>query len=387
MTQENIRSIPFGRPWITDDDRRAVQDVLEGPILAHGPHSKAFESEFAAFLGGEAHAVSVSSGMAALHLSYLLLGIGPGDEVVVPALTHVATVHAVELVGAKPVFADCDPRTGNVTVKTIAPLITSRTKAIGVVHFVGIPCAMPDIMAFAESKGLKVVEDCALAVGTRYGGVHVGLFGDTGIFSFYPVKHITTGEGGMAVSRYKDLAAKIASFRAFGVDRSHSEREIPGYYDVPTLGLNYRMGEIPAALGRSQLTRIREILAKRRRNFDMLKAGLLSISGLRVLDAVEQEAENSYYCLSVILEGVRGTARNAIVKELGERGIGTSIYYPRPVPFMSYYREKYASDPRAYPNASLISDQSIALPVGVHLNEDDIGYMVEVIQDVVKKFP
>ncbi len=141
--------------------------------------------------------------MAALHLSYLHLRIGAGDEVVAPALTHVATAHAIEWVGARPVFVDPDPATGNLTAERIAAALTPRTRAIALVHFVGIPCEMDDILALAESRGLKIIEDCAIAVGARWRGRHVGLFGDTGCFSFYPVKHMTTGEGGMFVSRHR----------------------------------------------------------------------------------------------------------------------------------------------------------------------------------------
>src|SRR5437016_716483 len=172
----DVRTIPFGRPWITDDDRKAVMEVLDGHILTHGPQCAAFEAEFAAFLGDGAHCVSVSSCMAALHLAYLHFGIGAGDEVIVPAQTHVATAHAVEWVGAKPVFVDCDPRTGNLTAARIAPHLTAQTKAISVVHFVGIPCAMPEIVALAATHGLRIIEDCAIALGSRYEGRHVGLF-------------------------------------------------------------------------------------------------------------------------------------------------------------------------------------------------------------------
>jgi dTDP-4-amino-4,6-dideoxygalactose transaminase len=145
------RSIPFGRPWVSEEDRQAVAQVLNGHILTHGPECAAFENKFAQFMGPEAHCVTVSSGMAALHLAYLHFGIGKGDEVIVPAMTHIATVHAVEWVGATPVFVDCDPNTGNLTAEAIAAAVTSRTKAISVVHFQGIPCNMPEIMDIANA--------------------------------------------------------------------------------------------------------------------------------------------------------------------------------------------------------------------------------------------
>ncbi|MBI4343016.1 MAG: DegT/DnrJ/EryC1/StrS family aminotransferase [Candidatus Omnitrophica bacterium] len=371
------RVIPFARPWITEEDRRAVAEVLEGHILTHGPQGQSFEAEFAAFLGPEVSCVTVSSCMAALHLAYLHFGIGPGDEVIVPAQTHAATVHAVEWVGATPVFVDCDPATGNVTAEGIAAAVTPRTKAIGLVHFIGIPCDMPRIMALAQRHDLKVIEDCAIALGARHGGRHVGLFGDAGCFSFYPVKHLTTGEGGMFVSRHPAVAGAVARLRAFGVDRSHTERAVPGLYDVPSLGLNYRMSELQAALGRSQLRRIDENLARRRAHFTILRASLRAVPDVRILEATEPDAATSHYCLSVVLEGPLAARRNAILAALTAAGVGTSVYYPHPVPRLQYYRARYGYDASRWTQAQRISDQSIALPVGPHLADDDVEYVAQ----------
>jgi dTDP-4-amino-4,6-dideoxygalactose transaminase len=323
--------------------------------------------------------------MAALHLSYLALGIGPGDEVIVPAQTHIATVHAVEWVGAQPVFVDCDPRSGNVTPEGVAAAITPRTRAISVVHFIGIPCDMPGIMAVAEAHGLKVVEDCALAVGARYGETHVGLFGDAGCFSFYPVKHLTTGEGGMFVTRHPEVAGVVGNVRAFGVDRGHAEREMPGLYDVVRLGLNYRMSELQAALGRAQLKRIDEILERRRNNFVVLKRALWDVPHIRVLDAPRSEARSSHYCLTLVLEGPLGKRRNDLVRQLNAVGVGTSVYYPRPAPGMRYYQEKYGYDPGRFPQAAAISDCSIALPVAPHVGAEDIEHMAEAVRRLLRE--
>jgi perosamine synthetase len=378
------RPIPFGRPWITDADREAVMEVLQGHILTHGPQGQAFENEFAAFTGDRAHCVTVSSGMAALHLAYLHFGIGVGDEVIVPAQTHVATVHAVEWVGARPVFVDCDGATGNLTAAGIAAAISPRTKAISVVHFIGIPCPMGEIMAVAGQHGLKVIEDCALAVGARYQGKHVGLWGDVGCFSFYPVKHITTGEGGMFITRHPEVGKSVAKLRAFGVDRGYSERTIPGIYDVPMLGFNYRMSEMQAALGRVQLGRVQEILARRRANFGALKRGLSGTPGLTVLDSQLTEAQSSHYCLSLVLEGVDRDQRDAVVTSLNAAGIGTSIYYPHPVPRLAYYRGKYGYEAGRYGQAARISDQSIALPVGPHITEADVEFILESVHQALR---
>jgi dTDP-4-amino-4,6-dideoxygalactose transaminase len=375
LTQSSV--IPFGRPWITDDDRQAVLEVLDGPILTHGPQSKAFEREFAAFLGGQAYCISVSSCTAALHLAYLHFGIGAGDEVIVPAQTHAATAHAVALVGATPVFVDCDPETGNVTAAGVQAAITPRTKAVCVVHFVGIPCHMPEIVTVATRHGLRVIEDCALAVGTRYAGTHVGLFGDVGGFSFYPVKHMTTGEGGMFVTRHAAIAEAVQRLYALGVDRSHGERTLPGFYDVPGLGLNYRMSEMQAALGRVQLRRVEEILARRQANFTALRRGLEGLVGIRILDDHTPAAQNSHYCLDVVLTGPFAAQRNAMVARLNAAGIGTSIYYPHPVPRLRYYQQTYGHPPAAFPQATALSDHGIALPVGPHITSEDTAYIIE----------
>ena len=383
-----VRSIPFARPWITDEDRAAVMEVLHGSILTHGPQNKAFEEEFAGLVGEGAHCAAVSSCMAALHLAYLELGIGPGDEVLVPAQTHVATAHAVEIVGAKPVFVDCELQTGNMNLAQLESLITPRTRAIGLVHFAGIPCDMSAVMDLADRHGLMVVEDCALAVGAHYRQKHVGLFGDVGCFSFYPVKHMTTGDGGMFVSRNGDLTARVIKSRGFGVDRTFSQRNTPGMYDVPTLGLNYRMSDINAALGRAQLSRIDEILRIRAMNFQVLKARLEGVDDLMVLDAPSAEFVNSHYCFSIVLQGRLAGNRNALIAGLRHSGIGTSIYYPQPVPRMTYYREKYGYDPTAFPNAAAISDQGIALPVGPHLEPEDMEYiavrLIQIVREVRK---
>jgi perosamine synthetase len=384
MTDE--RKIPFGKPWITEAEIGAVMGVLAGDVLTHGPQALAFEREFASFMGEEANAVSMSSGMAALHLAYWQLGIGAGDEVIVTAQTHVATAHAIEAVGARPIFVDCRPEDGNIDHRLIEVAITPRTKAIGLVHFLGIPCDMTAIMSIADRHGLKVIEDCALAVGTRFQDKHVGLFGDAACFSFYPVKHITTGDGGMFVSRHKDLADRVAKARAFGVDRSFGERSIPGMYDVPTLGINYRLSDINSSIGRKQLERIDVILERRRINFSVLKAGLSSLPYLAILDVVTPNANNSHYCLTIVLEGQLASSRNKVVLKLNELGVGTSVYYPHPVPRLAYYQSKYGYEAKNFPQAARISDQSIALPVGPHLNDSDMSYIIEKVTLVLKEF-
>lgn len=379
-----MRKIPFGRPILGEPERQAVLEVLESGILVHGPRYKAFEEAFAAFTGAP-HAVAVASCTAGLHLAYFHRGIGPGDEVVVPAMTHTATAHAVELTGARPVFVDAEPRTGNLDIDQLEAAITDRTRALSLVHFLGMPVDMGRVMAIARKHGLFVVEDCALAVGTRFEGVHVGLFGDLGTYSFYPVKHMTTGEGGMVITRDAELAQAIGLKRAFGVDRHVGERRVPGLYDVVALGFNYRMSEVEAALGVCQMERVPGFLARRKANHEAMTKGLRELPELALLTSSHGPFESSYYCLSVLLSAKLAPKREALMAALGSRGVGTSIYYPAPVPRMSYYREKYGYPQGGFPNAERIADTSVALPVGPHLEADDVDYVVTSVKESVQE--
>ena len=379
-----MRSIPFGAPILGDRERQAVLEVMDSGILVHGPRFKAFEAAFAAFTGAP-HAVAVASCTAALHLSYFHLGVGPGDEVIVPAMTHTATAHAVELTGARPVFVDADERTGNIDLEQLAAAITKRTRAISVVHFLGLPVDMSRVMAIAKKHGLFVVEDCALGVGSRFEDVHVGLHGDVGCFSFYPVKQMTTGEGGMLITRDGDIARSIGLKRAFGVDRHAGERRVPGLYDVVDLGFNYRMSEFEAAMGVCQLERIPGFLARRRANHEAMTKGLESIDELALLESSHGPFQSSYYCLSILLSAKLAPKREALMSALSGRGVGTSIYYPAPVPRMTYYRSKYGYPPGGFPRAERISDTSVALPVGPHLDDADVATVVGAVKESIQE--
>ncbi len=372
--------IPFGIPMIGQEERAAVADVLSGPILVHGPKATEFEQAFARFTDAP-NAISVSSCTAGMHLIYFALGYGPGDEVIVPAQTHVATAHAVELTGARPVFVDAEPEIGNIDISRIEAAITPRTRAIAVVHYLGVPVDMPAVVAIARRHNLFVLEDCALSPGAKIDDIHTGLHGDAGVFSFYPVKHITTAEGGMIILRDGALTAQLKLKRAFGVDRTHGERKIPGVYDTIALGFNYRMSEIHAAIGIEQVKKLPRFLAKRAENHRLLSELLHRIEGIRVLPAPAGRLTSCHYCLSVILNDSLADKRPIIMDALTARGIGSSVYYPQPVPRMRYYREKYGYDPTRFAVAARLSDQSIALPVGPHLSRE---HMKEIAMEFKK---
>jgi perosamine synthetase len=372
-TMPYTEEIKFAKPLIGNEEKEIVAKVLSGDILVHGPVADQFEKDFAELVNSD-FAVSVSSCTAGMHLFYFAVGIGPGDEVIVPAQTHVATAHAVELTGAKAVFVDVDEFTGNILPEAIEKAINARTRAIAVVHYLGVPADMKAIMKIARREKLLVVEDCALSLGATIDNVHTGLFGDVGVFSFYPVKHITTGEGGMLITKDKGIHDRIKFLRAFGVDKTHSTRETPGLYDSPELGFNYRMSEIHAAIGVEQIKKLNNFLNIRRRNYKHLCQLLNGNRGFRLMPQLETETiKSAYYCAGVILEGHLASKRSQIVNAMKESGVGTSIYYPQPVPRMTYYRKKYGYDEKNFVNAETISDCMIALPIGPHLSTVSIS--------------
>ena len=245
---------------------KSVVNVLKSGIYAHGPISNMFESKFCNFTGAK-YSTTVSSCTAGMHLFYFALGIGIGDEVIVPAQTHTATAHAVELAGAKPIFVDCDISTGNIDASKVQKNISKRTKAICVVHFLGIPVDMKKINSIAKKNNLLVLEDCALSLGAKFNKIHTGLLGDAGVFSFYPAKHITTGEGGILITKNKKLFNRIKLLKSLGINKTFLERKTPGIYDAIEVGFNYRMSEIHASIGVKQIEKINKFIKKEKKKF------------------------------------------------------------------------------------------------------------------------
>ena len=376
--------IPFGKPMLDAAEIEAMTRVLSGPQLVHGPVSKAFEVAFAERIGAK-RAVSVSSCTAGLHLSLFAHGIGAGDEVVVPAMTHVATAHAVEFCGARPVFVDVEPDTGNLDAAALEQAVGAHTRAIVPVHYLGLPCDMDRINAAAKQVGAVVVEDCALAVDAAYNGRKTGTLGTVGCFSFYPTKHMTTLEGGMVTTDDEALADAIAKRKAFGYDRTLDERKVPGLYDVDALGYNYRMNEVQAAVGLVQLAKLDGFQAARARNYAALKAALADLEEITVFEARRGKSASSHYCLNAVLPRDGRIDRNAMIAALNADGIGTSIHYPRPVPLMRYYAERYGYRPGRFPVAEWLAAQTISLPVGPHLAAGDPARIAQALKNYVQR--
>ena len=337
--------LPVAAPTLSGNERAYVLECLDSTwISSSGRFLDAFEAEFARFCG-VSHAVAVNNGTTALHLALTALGIGPGDEVIVPDLTYIASANAVTYCGAKPVFVDCEPLTLNLDPDRLAARITSRTKAILPVHLYGHPAAMDRILDLAARHNLIVVEDAAEAHGATFRGRPVGSFGTCATFSFYGNKIITTGEGGMVVTDDDALAARLRLYRGQGVDPQRR-------YIHPVVGFNYRMTNIAAAIGLAQLERIDMILAARRQVADWYAERLAGISSLRLLGA-EPWAVPVPWLVTVLLTEGGANERDAVMATLLADGIDS-----RPVFYPMHEQPPYREEAR-YPVAEIWSSRGL----------------------------
>ena len=369
-----IKEIPFSGPDITSNEIVLVEEVIRSGWLAHGKYSSKLEDLFCEFTGAK-FATTISNCTAGLHLSCIAAGFGAGDEVIVPAQTHVATAHAVEYTGAKAVFTDVDPITGNITVEEIRRKLNESTRGLIIVHMSGYPCDMLAIANLCNKTNLVLIEDCAHALGTVCNGVQAGNYGISGNFSFYPTKQITTGEGGVVISNDGKIIDEIKKLKAFGIDTPPEMRSKPGVYDVQHLGYNYRMTDFQAALGAGQMERYGENLTKRKRNGKYYTELLADTEGIIF---PEYSDDNSYFLFQIILD--EKTDRDHLLLKLKEKGVGVSIHYATPVPLMSYYKRKYGFEEDDFPNAELYGRQSISLPVHSKINEEEIRYISSILK-------
>lgn len=318
--------VPFFNPYISKQDKIAVNKALNSTLLTDGPTLQEFENKFSAFTKSK-YGIGVSNATSALHLSLKSLGIGKGDEVIVPDMTFVATASAVLLTGATPVFVDVNDDDLNISVKSIENSLTSKTKAVIPVHFAGRSCNMKRIMEIANKNNLKVIEDCAHAIGAKYGGKHVGTFGDAGCFSFYPTKNITTIEGGMVITKSKMIADHIRTARNHGITKSLTQRYSHGRpwdYDVTEPGYNYRLDEIRATLGISQLKRIHILNQMRRKACEYYNSKLEAIKGIKTPLSDKSDA---YHLYVIRIKDEYGIKRDKLFEILLKKGIRTSVHY------------------------------------------------------------
>jgi len=358
--------IPVSKPSLIGREKEYVQDCLDSTwISSNGKYIDLFEKKFAEYLGAK-HALSCCNGTVALHLSLLALGIGPGDEVIVPTLTYVATANAVKYTGATPVLADAEPDTWNIDAEKIEPLITPRTKAIIPVPLYGHPCDMDRINGMAEKHGFYVIEDAAEALGTRYKGRLSGSIADISTFSFYGNKTLTTGEGGMVVTDNDDLSSRVRLLKGQGMDLQRR-------YWFPVVGYNYRMTNIEAAIGLAQLENVGRFIEKRRLIAQWYKESLEEIPGI-VLPAEKEYALHSYWMYTILIGEEFGSNRDATMDMLQKNGVETRpMFYPMHI--MPVYKEGSGR----LKIAEQIASKGINLPTFYDMREDDVKFIASLL--------
>lgn len=356
--------IRIAQPLIGPEEREAALAVLASGQLAQGPRVAAFEEAFAAFVGAP-YAVAVSSGTAALHLALLAHGIGPGDEVVVPAFTFAATANAVVLTGARPVFADVRESDLNLDPAAVERALTPKTRAILPVHLYGAPAPLAELRDLCARHGLALIEDAAQAHGAAIGGERIGARG-TACWSFYATKNLTTGgEGGMVTTDDPAVAERVRVLRNQG-ERQRYVTERPGY--------NYRMTEIGAAVGLAQLRNLEDWNERRRANAAVLTAGLRGVVPLR-------EAPGVTHALHQYTVRVPGGRRDALLARLRERGIEAAVFYPAPVPRLPAYAEEWERTP--FPVAERAAAEVLSLPVHPGLSDADLRAIIEAVNSAI----
>ena len=366
----SLEFIPAARPLIGAEERAAVDAVLAGGMVVQGPQVAAFEEEFSARVVGGAHCVAVNSGTSAQHLAALASGAGADREaeVIVPSFTFAATANSVAITGARPVFADIDPVTFTLDPASVEAAVTERTIAIEVVHLYGLPADMPEILDIARRHGLAVWEDCAQAHAAAIGDEPVGAFGAWGSFSFYPTKNMTSLEGGMVSTADAELARRVRLLRNQGMERQYANEVV---------GLNNRMTDVAAAVGRVQLTRLAGWTAARRANAAALDAGLADAPGV-VTPHVPPGYTHVYHQYTIRLEGASAAERDEVAKVLREQWqVGTGVYYPIPNHRLSSLAP-YAPG-LDLPGTEKAARECLSLPVHPSLSEADLERIVRAV--------
>lgn len=375
--------IPYGRQSIDEDDINAVIETLKSDFLTTGPKVREFEEKVAEYVGAK-YAVAVSNGTAALHIACMAAGIGKGDEVITTPITFLASANCILYCDAAPVFADIDENTYNISPDEIEKKITDRTKAIIPVHFSGQPCDMDRIHEIARKHNLLVIEDAAHAFGADYKGKKIGSISDMTIFSFHPVKHITTGEGGMVTTNSRELYEKLLLCRTHGMTRDEAliaESDGPWYYEQVDLGYNYRITDIQCALGISQLKKIDSFIEKRRElvvRYNGAFAGEEEIITPFQLDG----CNNSYHLYVIKL---RTMDRRKVFEALRKAGIGVNVHYI-PVNTQPYYVKYFAENNIEQPEckkALEYYEKAISLPLYPELTYEQQDYVINTIKNII----
>ncbi|HXF07930.1 MAG TPA: DegT/DnrJ/EryC1/StrS family aminotransferase [Candidatus Acidoferrales bacterium] len=375
------RFLTFGAPLIGEAEIAEVVDSLRSGWLGTGPKTARFERDFAAYKGVD-QAVAVNSCTAALHLSLLAAGLGPGDEVITTPLTFCATVNAILHAGATPVLADVDPVTFNLDPAAVAARITPRTRAILPVHFAGRPCDMDALMALAEQHDLRVIEDCAHAIESIYAGQGVGTFGDFGCFSFYVTKNVVTGEGGMILTRRTEDAARLKTLALHGMSHDAWRRfSDSGYrhYQVIECGFKYNMMDLQAAIGLHQLARVEASWQRRRVIWARYQD---AFAGLPVTRPAEPDprSRHAHHLYTLLIDERRcGCTRDEFLAHMTTQRIGVGVHYLS-LPEHPYYQDRLGWRPEDTPNAMRIGRQTVSLPLSPALTDADVEDVIAAVR-------
>lgn len=388
MKFEPVRDtyLPYGKQWITEEDIQSVVKVLKGDYLTTGPYIKEFEEKLATYVGAK-YAVTFSNGTAALHGACFAAGIGQGDEVITTPITFAASANCALYMGAKPVFADIDEQTYNIDPKEIEKLITDKTKAIIPVDFTGQPVELDEIHQIAKKHNLVVIEDAAHALGAEYKNQKIGSISDMTMFSFHPVKHITSGEGGVIVTNNETYYKKLMQFRSHGITRDKellSRQEGPWYYEMQFLGYNYRMTDIQAALGTSQLRKINEFVELRRKFSTMYNEAFQNINEVVTpFQHVDSNSSWHLYILQFDLSKLSAT-RKEIFEAFIRQNIGVNVHYI-PVYRLPYY-EQLGYKKGLCPKAEKLYESIISLPLFPAMTEQDVEDVIKAVKNVINAY-
>jgi len=378
--------LPYGRQSIGEEDIQAVVNVLRSDWLTTGPKVAEFEEAFAAWVGAK-HAVSFSSGTAALHGAAFAAGLKAGDEAITTPMTFAATANCVLYQGATPVFADVSPDTLNLDPEQVAERITDRTKAVLAVDYAGHPADLDAIHDVAASEGCIVIEDASHAPGAEYKRRRAGSIADMTVFSFHPVKHLATGEGGMVTTNRADFAETLRRFRNHGISSDARQRQSVGqwHYEMVLLGFNYRLTDIACSLGLSQLKKLDENLARRREIAARYTAAFRDLEGVTV-PAVRTDVKPAWhlYPIRVNLEKLT-TDRGEIFRALRAENIGVNVHYI-PVHLHPYYRDRFGYAAGAYPIAEEAYARLISLPMFHGMTDEDVGDVILAMEKAMGRF-
>jgi perosamine synthetase len=378
--------LPYGHQQIDDEDINAVVEVLRSDWITTGPKVAEFEEAFAAYVGSK-YAVSFSSGTAALHGASFAAELGPGDEAITTPMTFCATANCVLYQGAKPVFADVCPDTLNIDPDEVKHHITQHTKAVLPVDYAGHPVDLDPILELAERHGLIVIEDACHALGAQYRGKRVGSISHMTVFSFHPVKHITTGEGGMVTTDDADFARRLRMFRNHGIDSDARQRQAEGqwYYEMVALGYNYRLTDIGCALGISQLCKLDANLARRREIASQYTEAFQNIPHV-IPPTIRSAVNPAWHLYAIRLDVARLRAcRSEIFSALRAEGLGVNVHYI-PVHLHQYYRERFGYQGGEYPVAEGVYQQLISLPMFHSMKQQDIEDVVDAVKKVTAHY-